>query len=134
MSVIVIVTGAIWGNLTWGTYWVWDARLTSMLILAFIYVGHLLLLYSLSTFKADFAASILAIIGLVNLPIVKFSVDWWTTLHQTSSVLKIGGPSMTNDYLITLLVSFLGIFMLSLWFTNIFYIIVEKGELRGQSF
>ena len=132
MSVIVIVTGAIWGNLTWGTYWVWDARLTSMLILAFIYVGHLLLLYSFEHFqKADFAASILAIIGLVNLPVVKFSVDWWTTLHQTSSVLKIGGPSMTNDYLITLLVSFLGIFMLSLlWFTNIFYIIVEKRRVE----
>ena len=132
MSVIVIVTGAIWGNLTWGAYWVWDARLTSMLILAFIYVGHLLLLYSFEHFqKADFAASILAIIGLVNLPIVKFSVDWWTTLHQTSSVLKIGGPSMTNDYLITLLVSFLGIFMLSLlWFTNIFYIIVERRRVE----
>ena len=132
MSVIVIVTGAIWGNLTWGAYWVWDARLTSMLILAFIYVGHLLLLYSFEHFqKADFAASILALIGLVNLPIVKFSVDWWTTLHQTSSVLKIGGPSMTNDYLITLLVSFLGIFMLSLlWFTNIFYIIVERRRVE----
>ena len=132
MSVIVIVTGAIWGNLTWGAYWVWDARLTSMLILAFIYVGHLLLLYSFEHFqKADFAASILAIIGLVNLPVVKFSVDWWTTLHQTSSVLKIGGPSMTNDYLITLLVSFLGIFMLSLlWFTNIFYIIVERRRVE----
>ena len=124
MSIIVLVTGSIWGNLTWGAYWVWDARLTSMLILAFIYLGHILLLYSFEHFqKADFAASILAIIGMVNLPIVKFSVDWWTTLHQGSSVLKIGGPSMTNDYLITLLVSFLGIFMLTMyWFSNIFYI------------
>ena len=122
MSIIVLVTGSIWGNLTWGAYWVWDARLTSMLILAFIYLGHILLLYSFEHFqKADFAASILAIIGMVNLPIVKFSVDWWTTLHQGSSVLKIGGPSMTNDYLITLLVSFLGIFMLTMyWFSNIF--------------
>ena len=128
MSIIVLVTGSIWGNLTWGAYWVWDARLTSMLILAFIYLGHILLLYSFEHFqKADFAASILAIIGMVNLPIVKFSVDWWTTLHQGSSVLKIGGPSMTNDYLITLLVSFLGIFMLTMyWFSNIFYIIIEK--------
>ena len=106
MSIIFLVTGSIWGNLTWGAYWVWDARLTSMLVLAFIYLGHILLLYSFEHFqKADFAASILAIIGMVNLPIVKFSVDWWTTLHQGSSVLKIGGPSMTNDYLITLLVS-----------------------------
>tara|TARA_Y100001936_G_C15689007_1_gene464985 strand:- start:79 stop:411 length:333 start_codon:yes stop_codon:yes gene_type:complete len=103
-----------------------------MLILAFIYLGHILLLNSFEHFqKADFAASILAIIGLVNLPIVKFSVDWWTTLHQGSSVLKIGGPSMTNDYLITLLVSFFGIFMLSIfWFSNIFYIIIEKRKIE----
>ena len=129
---IVLVSGSIWGNLTWGAYWVWDARLTSMLILAFIYLGHILLLYSFEHFqKADFAASILAIIGMVNLPIVKFSVDWWTTLHQGSSVLKIGGPSMTNDYLITLLVSFLGIFMLTMyWFSNIFYIIIEKRKIE----
>ena len=118
--------------MTWGAYGVWDARLTSMLILAFIYLGHILLLYSFEHFqKADFAASILSIIGMVNLPIVKFSVDWWTTLHQGSSVLKIGGPSMTNDYLITLLVSFLGIFMLTMyWFSNIFYIIIEKRKIE----
>ena len=132
MSIVVLITGSIWGNLTWGTYWVWDARLTSMLILAFIYLGHLFLLYSFEHFqKADFAASILAIIGMVNLPIVKFSVDWWTTLHQGSSVFKVGGPSMTTDYLITLMVSFFGILFLSLyWFTNIFYIIIENRRIE----
>ena len=132
MSIIVLVTGSIWGNLTWGAYWVWDARLTSMLILAFIYLGHIFLLYSFEHFqKADFAASILAIIGMVNLPIVKFSVDWWTTLHQGSSVFKVGGPSMTTDYLITLMVSFFGILLLSLyWFTNIFYIIIENRRIE----
>jgi heme exporter protein C len=132
MSIVVLVTGSIWGNLTWGTYWVWDARLTSMLILAFIYFGHLLLLFSFEHFqKADFAASILAIIGLVNLPIVKFSVDWWTTLHQGSSVFKIGGPSITTDYLITLLVSFAAVFSLTLyWFSNIFFIIIEKRKVE----
>ena len=132
MSVIVLITGSIWGNLTWGTYWVWDARLTSMLILSFIYLGHLFLLYSFEHFqKADFAASILAIIGMINLPIVKFSVDWWTTLHQGSSVFKVGGPSMTTDYLITLMVSFFGILFLSLyWFTNIFYIIIENRRIE----
>ena len=132
MSIVVLITGSIWGNLTWGTYWVWDARLTSMLILTFIYIGHLFLLYSFEHFqKADFAASILAIIGLINLPIVKFSVDWWTTLHQGSSVFKVGGPSMTTDYLITLLVSFFGILLLSLyWFTNIFYIIIENRRIE----
>ena len=132
MSIVVLITGSIWGNLTWGTYWVWDARLTSMLILTFIYIGHIFLLYSFEHFqKADFAASILAIIGLINLPIVKFSVDWWTTLHQGSSVFKVGGPSMTTDYLITLMVSFFGILLLSLyWFTNIFYIIIENRRIE----
>ncbi len=132
MSILVIITGSIWGNLTWGTYWVWDARLTSMLILAFIYLGHNLLLFSFEHFqKADFAASILAIIGLVNLPIVKFSVDWWTTLHQGSSVFKIGGPSLTTDYLITLLVSFFALFFLCFyWFANIFYIIIENRKIE----
>ena len=132
MSVIVLITGSIWGNLTWGTYWVWDARLTSMLMLTFIYLGHLFLLYSFEHFqKADFAASILAIIGMVNLPIVKFSVDWWTTLHQGSSVFRVDGPSMTTDYLITLMVSFFAISLLSLyWFTNIFYIIIENRRIE----
>jgi heme exporter protein C len=90
------------------------------------------LLYSFEHFqKADFAASILAIIGMVNLPIVKFSVDWWTTLHQGSSVFKIGGPSMTTDYLITLMISFFAILLLSFyWFTNIFYIIIENRRIE----
>ena len=132
MSILVLTTGSIWGNLTWGTYWVWDARLTSMLILSFIYIGHILLLYSFDHFqKADFAAAILAIIGLVNLPIVKFSVDWWTTLHQGSSVFKIGGPSITTDYLITLLLSFFALFLLCIyWFSNIFYIIIENRKIE----
>jgi len=132
MSIIVLVTGSIWGNLTWGTYWVWDARLTSMLILAFIYFGHLLLLFSFEHFqKADFAASILAVIGLVNLPIVKFSVDWWTTLHQGSSVFKIGGPSLTTDYLITLFISFAAVLSLTIyWFSNIFFIIIENRKIE----
>ena len=132
MSVIVLITGSIWGNLTWGTYWVWDARLTSMLILTFIYLGHLFLLYSFEHFqKADFVASILAVIGMVNLPIVKFSVDWWTTLHQGRSVFRVDGPSMTTDYLITLMVSFFAISLLLLyWFTNIFYIIIENRRIE----
>ena len=132
MSIIVLITGSIWGNLTWGTYWVWDARLTSMLILAFIYLGHILILNSFDHFqKSDFAASILAIIGLVNLPIVKFSVDWWTTLHQGASVFKVGGPSMTNDYLITLLLCFAALFSLCFyWFSNIFYIINENRRIE----
>ena len=103
MSIIVLVTGSIWGNLTWGAYWVWDARLTSMLILAFIYLGHILLLYSFEHFqKADFAASILAIIGMVNLPIVKFSVDWWSTLHQPASISIFTKTSIHHSMMVPL--------------------------------
>ena len=110
MSVIVLITGSIWGNLTWGTYWVWDARLTSMLILTFIYLGHLFLLYSFEHFqKADFAASILAIIGMVNLPIVKFSVDWWASLHQPSSVKILSETTIHSSMLTPLLLNDCGI-------------------------
>ena len=128
MSITVLVTGSIWGYLTWGTFWVWDARLTSMLILTFIYFGHFLLLNSFEHFqKSDYAAAILAVIGLVNLPVVKFSVNWWTTLHQGASVFKVGGPSLSGIYLLTLMISFFGIFMLCLyWIANIFITIIEK--------
>ena len=95
-------------------------------------MGHIILLDSFDHFqKADFAASILAIIGLVNLPIVKFSVDWWTTLHQGSTVFRVGGPSITSDYLITLLVSFFALLLLCIyWFSNIFYIIIENRRIE----
>ena len=131
-SALTLITGSLWGKPMWGTWWVWDARLTSMLVLFFFYLGYILLSNAFER-KIDGSktASVLAIVGLINLPIVKFSVDWWTTLHQGSSVLKIGGPSMTNDYLITLLVSFLGIFMLTMyWFSDIFYIIIEKRKIE----
>ena len=132
MSITVLITGSIWGYLTWGTFWVWDARLTSMLILAFIYFGHNLLLNSFDHFqKSDFAAAILAIIGLVNLPIVKFSVDWWTTLHQGASVFKIGGPSLSGIYLITLFISFICILLISLfWIFNILVTTKDKRKLE----
>ena len=131
-TLATLLSGSIWGKPTWGTWWVWDARLTSELVLLVIYLGLIIINNAYEDkSKADRYSSILAIIGLVNLPIVKFSVDWWTTLHQESSVLRIGGPSMTDDYLITLFVSFFGIFMLTIfWFSNIFYIIVEKRKME----
>ena len=103
-----------------------------MLILAFIYFGHNLLLNSFDHFqKSDFAAAILAIIGLVNLPIVKFSVDWWTTLHQGASVFKIGGPSLSGIYLITLFISFICILLISLfWIFNILVTTKDKRKLE----
>lgn len=132
MSIVVLITGSVWGYLTWGTFWVWDARLTSMLILTFIYLGHILLLNSFEHFqKSDFAAAILAIIGLVNIPVVKFSVNWWATLHQGASVFKIGGPSLDGIYLITLLISFLCISILSIyWIVNILVVINTRRRLE----
>tara|TARA_B110000238_G_C16074701_1_gene416549 strand:+ start:243 stop:575 length:333 start_codon:yes stop_codon:yes gene_type:complete len=99
-----------------------------MLILTFIYLGHFLVLNSFEHFqKSDFAAAILAVIGLVNLPVVKFSVNWWTTLHQGASVFKIGGPSLSGIYLLTLMISFFCVLTLCMyWITNIFITIIEK--------
>jgi heme exporter protein C len=94
-TAIALVTGALWGQPTWGTWWVWDARLTSVLILFFLYVGYLALWNAFDDpTRAARAAAILALVGVVNLPIIKFSVDWWNTLHQPASVMKIGGPAI----------------------------------------
>ena len=127
-TLICLVTGSLWGKPMWGTWWVWDARLTSMLILTFIYLGHFLVLNSFEHFqKSDFAAAILAVIGLVNLPVVKFSVNWWTTLHQGASVFKVGGPSLSGIYLLTLMISFFCVLTLCMyWIANIFITIIEK--------
>lgn len=95
MAAICLVSGALWGKPSWGTYWVWDARLTSMLILFFFYVGAIVLADAFATpQRGERAAAILVMLGLVNLPIIKFSVDWWNTLHQPASLLRTGGPSI----------------------------------------
>jgi heme exporter protein C len=89
----------------WGTYWVWDARLTSMLLLFFLYLGHIALSRAYDDpGRGDRAAAILALVGAINVPIIKFSVDWWNTLHQPASVMKLGGPSIHPAILAPLLV------------------------------
>lgn len=99
-TAIALVTGAIWGQPMWGTWWVWDARLTSVLILFFLYLGYIALYDAFDDpTRGARAASILALVGLVNIPIVKFSVDWWNTLHQPSSVLRLDGPAMPPEML-----------------------------------
>jgi heme exporter protein C len=104
-TALCLVTGALWGRPTWGTYWVWDARLTSVLVLLFIYLGYMALWSALEDrARAAKACAILALLGGVNLPIIKFSVDWWNTLHQPASVLRVGGPSIHPDMLLPLLV------------------------------
>ena len=102
-TIIALVTGAIWGKPTWGTWWAWDARITSMLILALFYSMYLL---SWKIFKNDEKvtkiSSIIAILGVINVPIIKFSVDWWSTLHQTSSVKILSTTSIHISMLIPL--------------------------------
>lgn len=97
---ISLATGSIWGKPMWGTWWVWDARLTSMLVLFLMYLGYMLLGESTEDKeKAMRLSSVLAVIGLINLPIIKFSVDWWHTLHQPASVFKMTGPSIHGSML-----------------------------------
>ncbi|MFD3263275.1 heme ABC transporter permease CcmC [Phenylobacterium ferrooxidans] len=103
-TVLALATGALWGRPMWGAWWVWDARLTSVLVLLLFYLAYMALRASLDDeTKAARAGAILALVGLVNLPIVHWSVNWWNTLHQGASVFRKGGPTMTDDYLYPLL-------------------------------
>ncbi|MHB8529101.1 MAG: heme ABC transporter permease [Caulobacteraceae bacterium] len=99
-TLLALITGSLWGRPMWGAWWVWDARLTSVLILFLLFVGYLTLRASIEDeAKGARAGAILALIGLVNLPIVKFSVDWWNTLHQGESIFRPGGPTIAATYL-----------------------------------
>jgi len=102
---LCLVTGSLWGRPMWGTYWVWDARLTSVLILFLMYLGVIALGRTVEDpARAGRAAAILTLVGAINLPIIKFSVDWWNTLHQPASVIRIGGPTIYSTILVPLLV------------------------------
>ncbi len=95
MTFIALWTGALWGKPTWGTWWVWDARLTSELILLFLYIGYMSLAAAIDDpRKADKASAVLALVGVINVPIIYFSVQWWNTLHQGASVSITRSPSM----------------------------------------
>ncbi len=108
-TAIALFTGAAWGKPMWGTWWVWDARLTSELILLFLYLGVIALHNAFEDKNlAGKAAAILTLVGSINLPIIKYSVEWWNTLHQGSTVSKLGKPSMSIDMLWPFLFSFLG--------------------------
>jgi heme exporter protein C len=102
---LCLLTGSLWGRPMWGTYWVWDARLTSVLVLFLMYLGLLALWRAVDDpSRAARAAAILTIVGAINIPIIKFSVDWWNTLHQSASVLRLGGPAIDPTILRPLLV------------------------------
>ena len=105
MTFIALWTGALWGKPTWGTWWVWDARLTSELVLLFLYIGYMSLHAAIEDARrADRSAALLAIVGVVNVPIIYFSVQWWNTLHQGASISLTKAPSMAPPMLIGMLV------------------------------
>jgi len=112
---ITLWTGALWGKPTWGTWWVWDARLTSYLILLFLYLGYIALVESIDDVRrADHAGALLAIVGAVNVPIIHFSVKWWNTLHQDASVSVTAAPKMATIMLTAML-----ILAVAFWFYTI---------------
>jgi heme exporter protein C len=114
-TLICLVTGSLWGKPMWGTYWVWDARLTSELVLFILYLGLISLSRSIDEpGRAARATAILTLVGAVDLPIIKFSVDWWNTLHQPASVFRMGGPTIAPELLWPLLVMALAFTLLFL--------------------
>ena len=130
---LALVTGSLWGKPMWGTYWVWDARLTSMLILLFLYLGLFAIWEAIDDYsRAGRSAAILAIVGAVNLPIIKFSVNWWNTLHQPASM-KTSGIAIAPSMLTALFIMWLGFTLLfvALHFKNMrAEIIRRKVEAR----
>ena len=108
-TALALATGSLWGKPMWGAWWVWDARLTSVLVLLFLYLGHIALARAFDDpQRGARAAALLAVVGVINLPVIKFSVDWWSTLHQPSSILKLGGPTIHASMLWPLLVMIAG--------------------------
>lgn len=121
-TALALVTGSLWGQPMWGTWWVWDARLTSVLVLFLFYLGYMALRASIDDeAKAARAAAVLGLVGLINLPIVKFSVDWWNTLHQPASLLRSGGTSVDPVFLpplLTMMAAYAVLFG-AIWLTSI---------------
>ncbi|HXO02682.1 MAG TPA: heme ABC transporter permease [Stellaceae bacterium] len=112
-TLVCLVTGSLWGRPMWGTWWAWDARMTSVLVLFFLYLGYIALVNAFDDMsRGARAGSVLALVGVVNLPIIKFSVDWWNTLHQSESVLRMGGPTIDASMLWPLLVMAVGYLLL----------------------
>ena len=112
---VCLASGSLWGRPMWGAWWVWDARLTSVLVLFFLYLGYIALVNGFDEpGRGAKAGSVLALVGVVNLPIIKFSVDWWNTLHQPASVIRLGGPTIDISMLVPLLVMAAGFLLLFL--------------------
>lgn len=133
-ALITLITGSLWGKPIWGTWWVWDARLTSMLILFILYISYIAVVNSGDNLqRAEKPASAIALLGFINVPIVKFSVDLWYSLHQGASILKLNGPSIHNSMLLPLMmmfVSFILYFLVVLMFRT--QILLTKIKLTPQ--
>ncbi|WP_425408976.1 heme ABC transporter permease [Hyphococcus sp.] len=115
-TALALFTGAVWGKPTWGAYWVWDARLTSMLLLLFIYFGYMAVWQAVpEQARAARFARILALVGFINIPIIKFSVDWWNSLHQPASILRADGPSIHPSMLWPLFAMIIAYTALFVW-------------------
>lgn len=122
---VSLVTGMLWGKPMWGTYWVWDPRLTAQLILLFLYLGYMGLRQAFDDpQRADRASAVLAVVGVVNVPIIRYSVEWWNSIHQTPSVMKMERPSMPADMLIPLLIMLLAF--------TLCFVAVLLVRLRGE--
>ena len=121
-TLLCLVSGSLWGKPMWGTWWVWDARLTSVMVLFLLYLGYIALINAFDEpTRGARAGAILALVGIVNLPIIKFSVDWWNTLHQPASIFRLGGPTIAPSMLWPLAVMALGFTLLfvTLWLMRI---------------
>jgi heme exporter protein C len=115
-TALALFTGAVWGKPTWGAWWVWDARLTSVLVLLFIYLGYIAIWRSVAEpARAARFARIFALLGFINIPIIKFSVEWWNSLHQPASILRAGGPTITPSMLWPLFAMIIAYTALFVW-------------------
>ncbi|MBL8572889.1 MAG: heme ABC transporter permease [Hyphomicrobiaceae bacterium] len=127
---VCLVTGSLWGKPMWGTWWMWDARLTSVLVLFIMYLGLAALWSTIEDpIRAGKAAAILTLVGFVNIPIIKFSVDWWNTLHQPASVFRAGGPTIHSSILWPLLIMAIGFTFL---FTTLHLLAMRNEILRRR--
>ncbi|NDE87659.1 MAG: heme ABC transporter permease [Gammaproteobacteria bacterium] len=127
---VSLITGMLWGKPMWGTYWVWDPRLTAQLVLLFLYLGYMGLRSGIDDLgRADRASAVLAIVGVVNIPIIRYSVEWWNSIHQAPSVMKMDRPSMPMDMLAPLLMMLLGF---TLYFAAVMLVRLRAEILRRE--
>ena len=131
-TLVCLLTGAIWGKPMWGTWWVWDARLTSMLILLLLYIGYMALCHSFENQEQGYqVAAVLALFGFINVPVIKFSVDWWNTLHQPASVSRFDFPAIDPSMLIPLFL--MAVFFMTFYlFTLLMRVRTALGQRRLQ--